>query len=50
MVYSEFGKPAPSTYTMDAFISGSTQAQNTLAVAEIQRRDVNVEGTLWAAT
>ena len=47
MVYSEFGKPAPSTYTMDAFISGSTQAQNTLAVAEIQRRDVNVEGTLW---
>ncbi|UOO82746.1 LD-carboxypeptidase [Uruburuella testudinis] len=47
MVYSEFGKPQPSTYTMDSFISGSTNPQHTLMVAEIQRREVNVEGTLW---
>lgn len=47
MVYSEFGKPQLDTYTMDAFISGTTNAQNTLMVSSIQRRDVNVEGTFW---
>lgn len=47
MVYSEFGKPQPSTYTMDAFINGSTNSENTIMVSSIQRRDVNVEGTFW---
>ncbi|MDO5639513.1 MAG: LD-carboxypeptidase [Neisseria sp.] len=47
MVYSEFGKPQPSVYTMDAFISGSTNSENTLTISAIQRRDVNVEGTFW---
>ncbi|MDO4997811.1 MAG: LD-carboxypeptidase [Neisseria sp.] len=47
MVYSEFGKPQPSAYTMDAFISGTTNAQNTIYVPSIQRGDVRAEGTLW---
>lgn len=47
MVYSEFGKPTPSIYTMDAFIRGTTQPVNSITVSDIQRRDVNVEGTLW---
>ncbi|PSJ79403.1 LD-carboxypeptidase [Neisseria iguanae] len=47
MVYSEFGKPNPSVYTMDLFIRGTTSATNTLDIAAIQRSDVNVEGTLW---
>lgn len=47
MVYSEFGKPDPSVFTMDSFIRGTTNATNTIDVAAIQRSDVNVEGTLW---
>lgn len=47
MVYSEFGKPDPSVFTMDSFIRGTTNATNTIDVATIQRSDVNVEGTLW---
>ncbi|MCF7529382.1 LD-carboxypeptidase [Neisseria lisongii] len=47
MVYSEFGKPAPSVYTMDSFIRGTTESVNTIAVDTIQRRDVQTEGTLW---
>ncbi|WP_416190960.1 LD-carboxypeptidase [Neisseria sp. CCUG12390] len=47
MVYSEFGKPDPSVYTMDSFIRGTTNSVNTIDVAAIQRSDVNVEGTLW---
>ncbi|KLT73429.1 hypothetical protein PL75_02295 [Neisseria arctica] len=47
MVYSEFGRPSLSNYTMDAFINGATNPQNTIVVSEIQRREVNVEGTLW---
>lgn len=47
MVYSEFGKPDPSVFTMDSFIRGTTNAGNTIDVAAIQRSDVNVEGTLW---
>ncbi|ATD65486.1 LD-carboxypeptidase [Neisseria weixii] len=47
MVYSEFGKPNPSVYTMDSFIRGTTHTTNTIDVAAIQRSDVNVEGTLW---
>lgn len=47
MVYSEFGKDHPSTYTMDSFIRGTTQKTNIVDVAAIQRADVNVEGILW---
>lgn len=47
MVYSEFGKTMPSPYTMDSFISGTTNTQNTIAVSSIQRKGVSVEGTLW---
>lgn len=47
MVYSEFGKPEPSVYTMDSFIRATTNSQHTIDVAAIQRGDVNVEGTLW---
>lgn len=47
MLYSEFGKPQPSSYTMDAFIQGTSKAQNTIAVPLMQRHDVNTEGMLW---
>ena len=47
MVYSEFGKPQLGAYTMDSFINGSTNTENTLTVSSIQRRDVNAEGTFW---
>lgn len=47
MVYSEFGKPQPSAYTMDSFIQGTTQANHTINVPAIQRGDVGAEGTLW---
>ncbi|MCQ9326541.1 LD-carboxypeptidase [Neisseria dentiae] len=47
MVYSEFGKPAPSTYTMESFIRGATNAANTVSVYNVQRRSVNAEGTFW---
>ncbi|MDO4907503.1 LD-carboxypeptidase [Neisseria sp.] len=47
MVYSEFGKPVPSTYTMEAFIRGTTNAANTVSVYNVQRRSVSAEGTFW---
>ncbi|STZ76724.1 LD-carboxypeptidase [Bergeriella denitrificans] len=47
MVYSEFGRPELSTFTMDSFIRGTTERTNTIDVHTIQRSDVNVEGTLW---
>lgn len=47
MVYSEFGKPDPSVFTMDAFIRGTTNSVNTISVPNIQRSAVNTEGTLW---
>ncbi len=47
MVYSEFGKPAPSTYTMESFIRGATNAANTVSVYNVQRRSVSAEGTFW---
>ena len=50
MVYSEFGKAAPSVFTMDSFIRGTTNNVNIVDVPTIQRADVNVEGTLWEAT
>ena len=47
MLYSEFGSPNPSTYTMQSFIDGTTQAQHTVSVGQIQARSVNVNGTFW---
>lgn len=47
MVYSEFGKPVPSAFTMDSFIRGTTNTQNIIDVPAIQARDINTEGTLW---
>lgn len=47
MVYSEFGKPDPSVYTMDSFIRATTNTEHTIDVHAIQRSDVNLEGTLW---
>ncbi|QEY25036.1 LD-carboxypeptidase [Neisseria animalis] len=47
MVYSEFGRPELSTYAMDSFIRGTTNASQTIDVPTIQRNDVNVEGVLW---
>ncbi len=47
MLYSEFSKPVPSLYTMQAFISGSTNPQNSITVSAIQARDVRAEGVFW---
>ncbi|MDO5073631.1 MAG: LD-carboxypeptidase [Neisseria animaloris] len=47
MIYSEFGKPVPSVYTMESFIRGTTDTENTLSISAIQRSGVNVEGTFW---
>ncbi|MDO1510757.1 MULTISPECIES: LD-carboxypeptidase [unclassified Neisseria] len=47
MVYSEFGKPVPSVYTMESFIRGTTDTENTLSISAIQRSGVNAEGTFW---
>lgn len=47
MVYSEFGKDVPSVYTMESFINGTTNAQNTVHVPLIQSRNVDAEGILW---
>ena len=47
MLYSEFGKPVPSVYTIDSFIRGTTNPQNVVNVNALQRREVNVEGVFW---
>ena len=47
MLYSEFGKPQPSVYTMQSFIDSTTRSNNTIHVAEIQSRSVRAEGVLW---
>ncbi len=47
MAYSDFGKPAPGAFTMDAFIKGATQNRLTVDVPYIQRADVETEGILW---
>ena len=47
MLYSEFGSPNPSPYTMQNFIQTTTQNQNTIHVGQIQSRSVNVSGTFW---
>ena len=47
MVYSEFGKPVPSVYTMDSFIQCTTSGSYSVSVPAFQSRDVNLEGILW---
>ena len=47
MLYSEFGSPNPSTFTMQNFIDGTTQAEHTVNVGQIQSREINVSGTFW---
>lgn len=47
MAYSDFGKPAPGAFTMDAFIKGVTQRSLTVDIPYIQRADIETEGTLW---
>lgn len=48
MVYSEFGKVMPSSYTMDSFIHCTTNQQIFINVPEVQHSVIpNIEGTLW---
>lgn len=48
MLYSEFGKPSPDSYTMDNFTQNTTNNQTTVFVTEFQSRNVrNVDGILW---
>ena len=47
MLYSEFGSPNPNSFTMQNFIDGTTQAEHTVNVSQIQSRDVNISGTFW---
>ncbi|MFP5073443.1 LD-carboxypeptidase [Neisseria sp. WLZKY-1] len=47
MVYSEFGKPVPSSYTMDSFIRCTTNPGYTVSVPAMQRHDLHIEGMLW---
>ena len=49
MLYSEFAKPVPDTYTMDSFIRTTTSSQLTIAVPSYQSQRLNraVEGMLW---
>ena len=47
MLYSEFGSPNPSPFTMQNFIDGTTQAEHTVSVGQIQARDVNISGQFW---
>lgn len=48
MLYSEFAKPMPDSYTMDSFIQNTTSAQTTVFVSEFQSSNVrNADGILW---
>lgn len=48
MLYSEFAKPVPDSYTMDSFIENSTKNQTTVFVSEFQSMPVrNMDGVLW---
>ncbi|MDO4433645.1 MAG: LD-carboxypeptidase [Alysiella sp.] len=48
MLYSEFAKPIPDTYTMDSFIRTTTQPQSTVFVPAFQfQRAQEIAGTLW---
>lgn len=48
MLYSEFGKVVPDTYTMDSFIRTTTQPQTTVFVPSFQTQTPKAaEGILW---
>lgn len=48
MLYSEFAKPTPDSYTMDSFIENSTKNQSTVFVSEFQSTPVrNIDGIFW---
>lgn len=47
MLYSEFGSPNPSPYTMQNFIDTTTKSQNTIYVGQIQAHNLNLGGTFW---
>ncbi|MDK4689276.1 LD-carboxypeptidase [Kingella negevensis] len=48
MLYSEFAKPTPDTYTMDSFIRTTTASELTVAVPTYQaQRPRAMEGMLW---
>ncbi|XXQ68640.1 LD-carboxypeptidase [Neisseriaceae bacterium B1] len=48
MLYSEFAKPEPSTYTMDSFSRTTTNAQSTVFVSGFQSsRPRQAAGILW---
>ncbi len=48
MLYSEFAKPMPDSYTMDSFIENTTKNQTTVFVSEFQSTSVrNADGVLW---
>ena len=47
MVYSEFGKPIPGSYTMDSFVQCASNSGYTVSVSAFGRENVNIGGTLW---
>lgn len=48
MLYSEFAKPDPSSYTMESFINTTTSSQTTVSVHTYQMNRVrNADGILW---
>lgn len=48
MLYSEFSKAVPSSYTMDSFIRTTTSTQTTVTVSAFQSRQVRAaDGILW---
>lgn len=46
MVYSEFGKPMPSVYTVNSFVEGSTKPDRSIFVPS-PVRSLNIGGTFW---
>lgn len=48
MLYSEFSKANPDTYTMNSFIQNTTNSQSTVFITDFQSRQVRrVDGILW---
>ena len=47
MLYSEFAKPQPSTYTLQSFVDNSTNPNMMVSVSDIQSREVSADGLFW---
>lgn len=48
MLYGDFSKNPPNSYTMDSFIQTTTHNQTTIVVSEFQSQPVrNIDGILW---